>query len=112
LNISSLLSWHDENSDTNNVKHNFFFEGNAKHNLVIEDVIILALVMERMHYIKMYILVLPYNCFDRSYAACVIELVIATVVMLSQQEDSVGNSEAVRGYNRVVTQLDIFAYNT
>jgi hypothetical protein len=56
--------------------------------------------------------VLPYNCFDRSYAACVIELVIATVVMLSQQEDSVGNSEAVRGYNRVVTQLDIFAYNT
>ena len=66
-----------------------------------------------MHYIKMYILVLLYTCFDRSYAACVIELVIATVVvMLSQQEDNVGNSESVRAYNRVVTQLDIFAYKT
>ena len=42
-----------------------------------------------------------------------IELVIATVVvMLSQQEDNVGNSESVRAYNRVVTQLDIFAYKT
>ena len=70
-------------------------------------------MVEDALYEDIYILVLLYNCFDRSYAACVIELVIATVVvMLSQQEDNVGNSESVRAYNRVVTQLDIFAYKT